>query len=200
MRDHPVLDVSDLQTTVVDQRATGWWGNAGMLVIEGAMFAMCAAIYLYTRARFDQWPPPPIPPPGPVAGGVVLASLVAGCFAMRIADRAALRNEPKPMILALWASVLLGALACVARGFEFVDVNCRWTDSAYGSVVWLILFMHAIHLVAVTGENLYLGVVLTRHEVDRRHRLDMRISAVYWYFVAGWWVVLYALVQLGGRS
>src|SRR5205823_819321 len=41
------LDVSELPHGTADSRALLWWGNLGMMTIEGTMFAMMIATYLY---------------------------------------------------------------------------------------------------------------------------------------------------------
>ena len=44
----------------------------------------------------------------------------------------------------------------VLRGFEFSAVQFRWDSNAYGSVVWFMLGMHALHLLVLTSEAVLL--------------------------------------------
>jgi cytochrome c oxidase subunit III len=199
MTEHPVLDVRALPTTTVDHRALAWWGNAGMLVIEGAMFAMTAATYLYLRTQVPEWPQPPIPRPEALEGSVLLAVLALACWPMRRADLAARRGDEPAILRNLAVVTLAGLVALVLRGLEYGAMGCRWTDGAYGSAVWLVLFMHSLHLLGATGEIAYIALAVKRHGGDRKRRLDVRLSAAYWYFVAAWWLPLHLLLQLGAR-
>src|SRR2546429_8169221 len=46
MTEQRVLDVSALPISSVDSRSLIWWGNLGMMAIEGSMFAMTIATFL----------------------------------------------------------------------------------------------------------------------------------------------------------
>ena len=35
--------------------------------------------------------------------------------------------------------------------------------------------------------------------LDDKHARDVRVTAVYWYWIAGTWVILYAVVYLAPR-
>ena len=52
-----LLDVSSLELGTADSRSTIWWGNLSMMAIEGTMFAMLIATYLYLRVANLDWPP-----------------------------------------------------------------------------------------------------------------------------------------------
>jgi cytochrome c oxidase subunit 3 len=200
MRTRTVLDVRELPTTTVDHRSIGWWGNAGMLVIEGTMFALCAATYLYLRMKQPIWPPPPIPAPDWIPGTCVVVALVVGTIAMRRADLAARDDDRARLRRGIAISVACGVAAILFRAWEFAHLRCWWTDGAYGAVTWLIPFMHCLHLLGTTGENAWLLVVIAVHGADRQRRLDARINAAYYYFVAAWGLALHLLVQIGSRS
>src|SRR3954451_5673788 len=53
----PVLDVSHTPTVVFGNRSIIWWGQWGLMAIEGTMFAIFIASYFFLRTRETDWPP-----------------------------------------------------------------------------------------------------------------------------------------------
>jgi len=54
-------------------------------------------------------------------------------------------------------------------------------------------------VLASTFENALLMVVLLFRPVERKDFVDAHANAFYWYFIAGIWVPVYALVYLAPR-
>ena len=71
-----------------------------------------------------------------------------------------------------WAP-LFGVALCVVRALEFTTLNVRWDDSAYGSVVWVLLGLHTFNLVTDVADTLVLTAVMLR-QADRRQALRRR--------------------------
>ena len=87
----------------------------------------------------------------------------------------------------------------VCRYYEFDTLHFKWNDNAYGSVTWTILGMHMIHLFVMAAEDLYVMLWTFIKGVDDKHRLDLTVAAVYWYWIVATWVLLYLLVFWGPR-
>lgn len=196
LKPQPVLDLSEIPASVVDHRALVWWGNALMLVIEGTVLALLAVTTLYLRMRTHAWPPPGMALPDLGLPTATLAVLLVSVLPMRWADLAALRGDGQRVRLWTWVTVGLGVVFLALRAYEFGNLHVRWSDHAYGSCLWTILGLHTAHMLAVTLEMIFLGVVLTVRHVDRKHRLDLRVNATYWYFVVGVWLPLHVLVHV----
>ena len=107
------------------------------MAIEGMMFALMFATYFYLRTRSTDWPPGHLPPAltyGIANAVVFLVSVIPARWVAKRApsgDRGAIRNGL--LILSLFAMV-----ATVIRVFEFTTLNCRWTDDAYSSTIWVL--------------------------------------------------------------
>jgi cytochrome c oxidase subunit 3 len=168
MRPRPRIDVSALPTTVFGPKAPLWWGAAGLLSIETTLFALMFATYYYLRGNESVWPPG-----GGSHGGPPIGPATVGLFLL-----------------------LAGLLALVARVAEFGELPFRWDHHAYGSVVWTLIGLHAIHLLTASIENVMFVTLLFKGPVEEKHLLDLRLNAGYWYFVVGWWVVTYAVIYL----
>jgi heme/copper-type cytochrome/quinol oxidase subunit 3 len=88
----------------------------------------------------------------------------------------------------------VGLLTLAIRAFEFAHLNVSWDQNAYGSILWVILGLHATHLVTDVGDTLVLTVLMfTRHATPRRFS-DVTDNAFYRYFVVLSWLPLYFLI------
>ena len=55
------------------------------------------------------------------------------------------------------------------RFYEFTQLNVRWDQNAYGSVTWLLLGLHATHIITDLGDTLVLtALMFTRHAHGKR--------------------------------
>src|SRR2546423_9059023 len=100
-----VLDVSALEEGTHDSRALLWWGNLGMLAIEGSMFAMALATYLYLKTANLDWPPSTVPKPELVMPTLNLLILLLILIPAVISDRAAYRDDKRTALIAQWVCV-----------------------------------------------------------------------------------------------
>ncbi|HEX4667303.1 MAG TPA: cytochrome c oxidase subunit 3 [Chthoniobacterales bacterium] len=200
-----VIDVSELPRSALDHRSPIWIGNALLLAIETTMFAILAASYFYLRQNFEDWPPPQVnfippnlhPTPDLFWGTANLVVILAATFFMFLTDRAAVRFDKSKVLL--WGSftVVLGILAVAFRFREFHGTQFRWDDNAYASVVWGILLMHLIHLFVGISEDGFMFAYIMKYGMDDKHARDVRVTAVYWYWIGGIWLPLYAIIYFG---
>ena len=206
MSTRAVIDISGLPHHEFDTYDPVWWGNNLLLAIETSMFAILIATYFYLRQNFALWPPPiaqltatlkPLPQLG--YGTAVTILLLFSCVPMVLTDIAARRGNRGVSQIGLVVAVACGLAARVLRGFEFSAVYFRWDSNAYGSVVWFMLGMHAMHLLVLTSEAVLLMIWIFTREFDMKHRVDIVTVAVYWYWVTAIWVVLYAIIYFTPR-
>lgn len=193
MKDRPTLDVSGLPTFGFGPRDALWWGVAGLIAIEATVFALALVTYFYLRGGAVEWPPPGAALPHGLAT-VNMAVLLASVYPMHRANRAALDAALKPMRGWLFVATVLGFVALALRAFELPGMTFRWNHHAYGSIVWTIYGLHTLHLLSSCAENLLFLVLLYRGPVEDKHRLDLRLNGLYWFFVVASWVPLYAVV------
>jgi cytochrome c oxidase subunit III len=194
MTPRPRIDVSALPTTVFGPKAPLWWGAVGILVIESTLFALLWVSYYYLRGNESVWPPGEGPPLslGTAQLIVLLASVAPMAFVHRETGRRSLRG----MRFWLIVTTALGLLSLVLRVAEFGELPFRWDHHAYGSVVWTILGLHAIHLLPANIENVMFITLLFKGPVEEKHLLDIRLNCLYWYVVVAWWILTYAVIYL----
>jgi heme/copper-type cytochrome/quinol oxidase subunit 3 len=206
MTNRPIIDVSELPHHGFDTLDPVWWGNNFLLAIETSMFVILVATYFYLRQNFAQWPPPlaqltaplnPLPDLGFGTANTIL--LLLSCMAMVWADISARRGYQPGAQKGLIICLIFGLAAITLRSFEFAAVKFRWDSNAYGSIVWFVLGMHMLHLITLTCETFLLTTWSFVREFDMKHRVDMTALAVYWYWVVGVWIVLYAIIYFAPR-
>ena len=206
MSTRSVIDISELPHHEFDTYDPVWWGNNGLLAIETTMFAISIATYFYLRQNFALWPPPiaqltaplrPLPLLGYGTANTIL--LVLGCIPMILTDRASRRGDVHGTQIGLVVCFVIGIAAMVLRGFEFSAVQFRWDSNAYGSVVWFMLGMHALHLLVLSSEIALLMTWTFTREFDMKHRVDIVTVAVYWYWVVAMWLILFTIIYFTPR-
>jgi cytochrome c oxidase subunit III len=191
------LDVAQLPSYGFSHRSLMWWGNAGMMAIEGVAFGFMIVIYFYLRSITTTWPvgAPPDLMWGTINLVIILVSVVPNYFASRAAvdcDRARVRTS-------LIACSILQLALCVVRWFEFTALNVRWDDSAYGSAVWVLLGLHTFNLVTDFGDTLVLTAVMYTRPLEGKRFVDIAENCGYWYFVVLTWIPIYAVIYFGAR-
>src|SRR5438309_10451597 len=110
-----VIDVSGLPEGTTDSRALIWWGNLGMMVIEGTMFALVIATYLYLRTVNIEWPPSTVQPPVLCWPTLDMLILIDSAAPVMRADLAAKRAEKTPVMMGLPADADAGLVILFCR-------------------------------------------------------------------------------------
>jgi cytochrome c oxidase subunit 3 len=198
------LDVSSLPAGSNDHKAPIWWGNLLLLVIESAMFALLIATYLYLWQNAQVWPPPRVQrfptlidaSPSLLVPSISFVILMLSCIPMYLGDQAALAMDKAGVVKWTLLAVAMAFVVLFLRVFEFKALHFRWDENAYASTVWTLVGLHVLHVLVAAIEGALSAVWIAREGIDRKHALDVRCSAVYWYWVSAVWVVVFALVYV----
>ena len=201
------IDASILPDMAFDTRAPLWWGNLLAILIETTTIALLLATYFYTRRNFHDWPPARVDRqpslfhndanPDLGCATVELILVLLSVAPMIWTERRARRMEERPTKLGLWLMFGIALVAIVLRAFELPGLKFKWNDNAYGSIVWTTMVMHLTYLIAAAVEFLVMAAWITRHDLDESHALDVTLGAFYWYWVAGTWLIVYAVIFVG---
>lgn len=178
-----VLDVSSLPNIAFGHRNVSWLGNVLYMTIEATMFVLLFVTFFYLKTRSPHWPPsgfvPPAATPGMISSVLFAISLVPAYWTKRQAfqqSRARVR-----LGLALLSVVALALIA--VRAVEFSHLNCRWTDNAYASCIWILLGIHTGHLITEWIETLVLLAIASTPRMIGIRFADAAMNSDYWYFV-----------------
>jgi cytochrome c oxidase subunit III len=194
----PALDVLHLPAYVFGPRGLMWWGTTGLLVIEGTVFAILIAAYFYLRLYVPEWPPP-LPPPDLFYGTANTLVLLISAAPNEWVKRAAERQDLRTVCIGLLVCLAFAAAFLALRAFEFKALHCRWDTNAYGSAVWSILGFHMFHLVTDALDTAVLTALMFTKRIEGTRFVDVKENAIYWYFVVGVWLLLYAVVYIAPR-
>ncbi len=193
MSARPNIDVSNLPTFAFGHRPLTWWCTWSLILMEGGMFVVLFAVYFFLRTPVPNWPPGvnyPNPFWGTVNLVIILASCVPNYFQKKAAESLDLRG------VRVWLAVLIGfAFAATAVRFvEFGYLNCRWDQNAYGSVVWVTMGAHLLHLLTDLLDSIVLMALMLVGPIEGKRFADVSENALYWYFVVALWVPTYVII------
>ena len=163
------IDVSDLPPHVEDHRSPIWWGNLLLLCIETTMFGLLVATYFYLRMNFTAWPP---------------VRSATGLYQTNPDLGFATAN-----LIVLLVSVVPMAIidrSCLRHNLRVVQIGMT-VMVVLGLVTITLRFYEFSGLKFRWDENAYAAIVWTT------------LGAVYWYWIAGIWIPLYAIIYFGPR-
>jgi heme/copper-type cytochrome/quinol oxidase subunit 3 len=199
MNERLVLDVSPLPKIAFGHKGLIWWGTVGFMVIEGSMFVMGLIVYFYLRLKVDAWPPPSLANPQIGFATANLCVVLASCAPNALAKRSAEAFDLRRVQLWLVVLTLVGSGALVLRAFEYTQLNCRWDDNAYGSIVWVLLSLHTIHVATDVVDSAVLTTLMFTGPVSERRFVDASENSLYWYFIVAWWIPIYITIYFAPR-
>lgn len=194
-----LIDVGRLPTLVSGRSATVWWAMMLMIAIEATVFATLIASYFYLRLFQADWPPPGVDPPElllPTLNTLVL--LVSSAF-MSYGDRGMMHGNVRKLLVGLSCAVGLAVLFLVLKAIEYSHVSYFWSDHAYGSIVWLIIGFHSLHVLSLVLKSLVIGSLAWHGYFDERRYVGVQINGIYWHFVVLVWVPLYFVLYWSPR-
>jgi heme/copper-type cytochrome/quinol oxidase subunit 3 len=192
------LDVAGLPSYGFSHRSLMWWGTAGMMAIEGMAFAFMIVIYFYLRSLSDTWPAAGDPPDllwGTLNAVLIVLSAVPNTYV----DKAAIQHDLRKVRIGLVILGVIGIALMIVRALEFTTLNVRWDDSAYGSVVWVLLGLHTFNLITDYIDSLVLTALMFKSPLEGKRFVDVAENAGYWDFVVVSWLPIYAVVYWGAR-
>jgi heme/copper-type cytochrome/quinol oxidase subunit 3 len=139
-------------------------------------------------------------PPDLLPGALFTIIILLSEIPNTLLKKAAEKEQRERVILLITLLDLMGLVLLVIRGFEFAHLNVRWSDNAYGSILWALLLLHTIHILTDWAESVVLTVLMcTDHGKVPRRFVDVSEDALYWRFVWITWLPIFALIYLVPR-
>ncbi len=172
--------------------SVGWWAMFITIIGDGTAFAGVIFGYFFYWTASEAWPPPEAPDLGLLLPGLaaLLLAVAAGLIRFSI---------PKLRFVQLGQFqllVTLGTLAMLASGgvqlIWLFGADLQPSANAYPAIIAAIFIYHLLHVFLAVVMGIY---VLARYWTGRLrpgYDIDLRNSALFWYFVT-----LMGLVALG---
>jgi cytochrome c oxidase subunit III len=180
-------------------RSSGWWGMALLIATETTLFLLLLATYFYLRFQAHGAWPPSGRDPAIVKPLIATLILVSSSVALAFAARGAARSRVLGVRVALLAGIVLGLVFLV-----FQDVLTQASldkfgprDSAYGSIYYALIGLHAAHV--ALGVLLALWAGLRSRRFDRTAIVTVQVTAMYWHFVNAIAVLVFLVLYLSPR-
>jgi cytochrome c oxidase subunit 3 len=193
--DAGTMDVSSLPTYGFSHRSLLWWGTWGMMLIEGTVFLMTIGTYLYLRSHVNVWPMSRFPP-DMLWGTLNVAILLLSGLPNHWAKKAAEKEDLKSVRFWLVACMIFSLAFLGIRIMEFSHLNVGWDSNAYGSVVWMLLGLHTLHLLTDTIDSAVLTVLMFTGPLKGTRFVDVSENGMYWYFVIFTWLPIYIVIYV----
>ena len=168
------------------------------LLSLGILFAASMVGFLVIRVRADAWPPPGVPglPVGLWIGTVVL---LVSSATMVVATKAARGGDATRLGPALAVTWLLGAAFLgiqIANWMQLAGAEMTARSGLYGFTFYMLTGLHGVHVI---GGLIPLAVVTVQSFRGRYTAAEHRgvtYGAMYWHFLDGVWLVMFAAMAL----
>lgn len=183
----------------VNPPGTGTFGFAVLLASLSVLFVASVAGYLYVRINASQWPPAGMPGL-PISLWLSTAVLLGCSVFVHRALKAIQKDDQKGLRRNLLWTLVLGSLFLVLQTLNYVGLaqsNLTAKTNLYGFTFYLLTGLHAAHVI---GGLIPLAIVTRRARRGRYSSFfhpGVTYSAMYWHFLDGAWVVLFAVLLIG---
>ena len=179
-------------------RSLAWWAMVMAILTEGMLFALVLFVYYYLYTLADEWPLGDIRPPELFTVSVRTALLFASSLTMSIADRAMRRGRRGLTKVFFVATFLLGAVFLAGHVEEMMRLPSEftWATNAYGSLFYVVVNFHGLHLVVGLIFLLFSYVALARGRYTPEHHEGLKVTGMYWHFVDVVWVFVFPTLYL----
>lgn len=169
------------------------------LVVLGSetfFFGTLITAYLFMRGTQPIWPLS-----GASFGRILIPLantilLLASAASVTWGLRAIRRNQKAA--LARWTALSLGMGLVFVAGqvYEYTSNGMQPGDSGFGGVFFTLMGFHALHLIAGIIALALVFVRTRLGDFTARKHTAVEVSAWFWYYVVGVWLVLFAVLYL----
>jgi heme/copper-type cytochrome/quinol oxidase subunit 3 len=187
--------VAELPTHKFGPSSLTWWGILGFMVIEGAGFALTFAAYFFLMGHEQAWPPEGRLPPNLLWGTLFTIIILLSEIPNTMIKKAAHERDVPSIRVLMPVIVGIGGVLLIIRGFEFSNLNCRWTDDAYSSIIWALLLLHTSHILTDWIDTAVLwALMMTPLGYEGRRLVDTDENSLYWRYVWLLWLPIYLMI------
>ena len=180
-------------------REPGWWGMLLFITTEAAVFLVLLAAYFYVRVHSTHgWPPPGAEKPKLLWPVIMTGLLMLSSIPAYWAERSAKQGRQGWLRLSLAATFLLGAAFLSLQAWEYSDSLTRMSphDSAYASLFFTITSVHGAHVAGGLVVLIWTFVMALAGKFTPERNLAVQNVSLYWHFVHGVWLAVFASLYL----
>jgi heme/copper-type cytochrome/quinol oxidase subunit 3 len=170
-----------------------------LVTSELMLFAGLLGMYIVIRLSHPVWPPADQPRLPIFVTTLNSLALFASVVPLTIALRAIRRDARRRAAQALAATTALGALFLGVQGVEWsrlIHHGLTLGSSQYGAAFYVLIGCHAVHVLAAVMWLSTVTLLAFREHYRADAYAGLEMCAIYWYFVAALWGVLFPVVYL----
>lgn len=189
-----------LPTEVYGHRSPGWWGLMMFVATDTMIFVNLIVTYFTLRFRAPVWPPDGTPKPDLLIPGIATVILILSSVPMQWADMSIGEGHQGRTKLGLALSFILGATFLGIQANGALHWPFSLGSSAYSSVFIILTGFHATHVLIGLVINAVTQLLVWLGYYNQRRRLGVRVTALFWHFVDGVWIFVFATLHLSPYS
>jgi cytochrome c oxidase subunit III len=176
--------------------STAWWGMVVLITTEAMVFLALLSAYFFVRAGVSHWPLGGIKPPELVRSVIFSVVLIASSIPIFWMESALRRNRIRQVEIALATSFAMGAAFLGNTAYDFTHMDFGWRDNAYASLFYVIIGLHALHVLVGLLMNGTVQAKTWTGRVTAEHHVTPEVFALYWHFVDGVWLFVFCALIL----
>ena len=175
--------------------SNGVLGMSLFVLTEIMFFAGMISVFNIVRASAAVWPPLGQPRLPIEETAVNTLALFASGFCFYLAQRRFATSRASAR-LPLTLAIVFASIFVLFQGYEWISMIAQGltlTSSTLGSFFYLIVGVHALHVIAAL---VLMIQTWRRHARGWLQPSQLATTAVFWYFVVGAWPIIYWRVYL----
>jgi len=179
-----------------EPRPAAWWGMVMLVTTEAMIFVGLISAYFFVRASAPHWPLGGIEPPDLLRPAIFSVLLIGSSVPVVLAEHAVQRDQRGRAQLLLALAWLMAAAFLANHIKDQIDLGFGVRDNVYASLFVMITNLHALHVVGALVMSAVVQVKVATGRITSRHHMTLRVVGIYWHFVDGVWVVVFASLFL----
>jgi cytochrome c oxidase subunit 3 len=165
-----------------------YWSIASMVIFFGAFLS-----YYMVMMHNSNWLVFQLPDIFFLSSSVIVISSIT----LLISKNALKTNNFKLVSLGLFATLVLGIAFCILqfKAWEYLFaqkiVFAGRSSNVAGSILYVITFMHFVHIIAGLIALLVTFIKSTKHQYTSEKHLGFSLCSIFWHFLDILWVILF---------
>ena len=166
------------------------------IVSEVMLFGAFFTAYFFIRVvNHAAWPAPGHEIPLLVAG-VNTSILVSSSFTMHWAQTAIKKGNRLGLKAGILTTFLLGCTFLFIQINEYANIGFAPQDAAQQTVFYSLTGLHGAHVFVGLCALLIVTLRSFRGHYSPEHHQGMEVPGIYWHFVDGMWIIVYAALYV----
>jgi len=180
-------------------RPPAWWGMILLVTTEAMIFVGLLSAYFFVRASAHTWPLGGIRPPDLIRPALFSVLLVGSSIPIVLAEHAAREDRVGRLRFLLALAWAMAAAFLVNQVFEQRDLGFGVHDNVYASLFVMITGLHGLHVLGALVMSAAVQAKAWTGRISSRATMTLRVFGIYWHFVDGVWLAVFASLYLSAH-